>query len=70
MVNASPEPFSNVILSTAEDVLSAGLLALAFTHPIVAGVVALALLGLAVWLLLLARRIIKRVFGRGVSRQP
>ena len=70
VVNASPEPFSNVILSTAEDVLSAGLLALAFTHPIVAGVVALALLGLAVWLLLLARRIIKRVFGRGVSRQP
>jgi hypothetical protein len=64
VVNASPEPFSNVILSSAEDIASAGLLALAFTHPVVAGVVAVALLGLALWLLLLARRVLKRVFGR------
>jgi hypothetical protein len=64
VVNASPEPFSNVILSSAEDVLSAGLLALAFTHPVVAGIVAVGLLGVAVWLLLLARRVLKRVFGR------
>jgi hypothetical protein len=70
VVNASPEPFSNVILSSAEDVLSAGLLALAFTHPVVAGVVAVALLGLAIWLLLLARRVLKRVFGRRRPASP
>lgn len=64
VVNASPEPFSNVILSTAEDIASAGLLALAFTHPVIAGAVALVLLGLALWLLFLARRVMKRVFGR------
>jgi hypothetical protein len=70
VVNASPEPFSNLILSSAEDVLSAGLLALAFTHPVVAGVVAAALLGLAIWLLLLARRVLKRVFGRRRPASP
>jgi len=64
VVNASPEPFSNVVVSTAEDVASAGLLALAFTFPVVAGGIALALLALAAWLLWRARRFLKRVFGR------
>ena len=64
VVNASPEPFSNVVLSSAEDIASAGLLALAFTHPVVAGAVAMVLLALALWLLVLARRVLKRVFGR------
>ena len=64
VVNASPEPFSNIVVSTAEDVASAGLLALAYTHPAVAGGIAAVLLGLAVWLLLLARRVLRRLFGR------
>ena len=64
VVNASPEPFSNIVVSTAEDVASAGLLALAYTHPAVAGGIAAVLLALAVWLLLFARRVLKRLFGR------
>lgn len=63
-VNTSPEPFSNVAVSTAEDVLTGGLLVLAYSYPIAAGVVALVLLALTIWLLLLARKVLKRLFAR------
>lgn len=58
-VNTSPEPVSNVVLSTAEDVVTGGLLALAFANPVVAGVIAVALLVLVVWGLFKAKRAIK-----------
>ena len=64
VVNASPEPFSNILVSSAEDIASAGLLALAYTHPAVAGGIAAVLLVLAVGLLLLARRVLKKLFGK------
>jgi hypothetical protein len=64
VVNTSPEPFSNVAVSTAEDVATAGLLWLAYAHPYVAGAIAVVLLALTVWLLLLARRVLRRLFGR------
>lgn len=64
VVNTSPEPFSNVAVSTAEDIVTGGLLYLAYQFPIVAAVIALLLLGLAVGLLLLARHVLKRLFGR------
>ena len=48
-VNASPEPFSNVALSTAEDVAVVGGLALMAWNPIVAAVVFLAFLAVALW---------------------
>jgi hypothetical protein len=59
-VNTSPEPVSNVILSTAEDVVTGGLLALAFTNPIIAAAIAVVLLGLVVWGLFKAKRALKR----------
>ena len=43
LINASPEPFSNVMVSTAEDVTTAGLLGLAIAYPIAAAAIALAL---------------------------
>ncbi len=64
MVNTSPEPVSNVAVSSAEDVATVGLLWLAYEYPMVAGAVALALLALTIGLILLARRIIRRVFFR------
>jgi hypothetical protein len=59
-VNTSPEPFSNVVLSTAEDVATGGLLALAFANPIAAALIALVLLGLTIYGLFAARRVLKR----------
>lgn len=59
-VNTSPEPVSNVILSTAEDVVTGGLLALAFTNPIIAAAIAVVLLGVVIWGLFKAKRALKR----------
>jgi hypothetical protein len=60
LVNASPEPFSNVAVSTGEDVATAGLLALALAHPVTAAVIAIAMVALSVWLVIAARRALKR----------
>jgi hypothetical protein len=63
MVNASPEPFSNVAVSAVEDVASTGLLYLSLTHPYAAGAVALVLLAIAIGLLFLAARVLRRLIG-------
>jgi Domain of unknown function (DUF4126) len=62
-VNTSPEPVSNVILSTAEDVVTGSLLAMAFANPVVAAVIAVVLLGLVIWGLFAARRALRRFLG-------
>jgi hypothetical protein len=61
LVNASPEPFSNVVVSTAEDVATGGLLALAIANPIAAALIAIILVILSLWLVLAARRAMKRI---------
>ena len=70
VVNTSPEPFTNVAVSTSEDLVTGGLLYLAFANPALAGLVALGLLILTVWLLLLARRVLKRIFGPAPEQPP
>jgi len=62
LVNASPEPFSNIVVSTGEDVATAGLFALAIANPIAAVLVALILVLLSLWLVLAARRALRRIF--------
>lgn len=64
-VNTSPEPVSNIAVSTVEDVATVGLLYLAYEYPYIAGGIAFVLLALAIWLLLIARRIIRKLFGAG-----
>ena len=61
LVNASPEPFSNIAVSTGEDVATAGLLALAIANPIAAALIALILVIISIWLVLEARRMLKRL---------
>jgi len=64
LVNASPEPFSNVIVSTGEDIATGGLLALAIANPIAAALIALILVVLSIWLVIAARRFLRRVIDR------
>ncbi|WP_296678433.1 DUF4126 domain-containing protein [Novosphingobium sp.] len=64
VVNTSPEPFSNVAVSAVEDVATTGLLYLAYSHPVVAGMVAFVLLVLAVALMVIAWRVLRRIFLR------
>ena len=70
MVNASPEPFSNVVVSTAEDVATGGLLALAIANPIAAAAIALVLVGLSIWLVFAARRAIRRLVDKVNPPRP
>ena len=64
LVNASPEPFSNVAVSTAEDVATGGLLMLAIANPIAAALIAAILVVLSIWLVVAARRALKRLIDK------
>jgi hypothetical protein len=61
LVNASPEPFSNVAVSATEDVATGGLFALAIANPIAAALIAAILVLLSLWLVWKARGLLKRV---------
>jgi protein-S-isoprenylcysteine O-methyltransferase Ste14 len=57
-VNASPEPFSNIVVSLIEDLVVAGIVVLALLHPLPAAIIAAVLLVLGLILVIaLARRI-------------
>lgn len=62
IVNASPEPFSNVAVSTGEDIVTGGLLYLVLQQPVAAGLVAVALLLAAIALLIAVRRMLQKLF--------
>lgn len=64
MVNTSPEPVSNMVMSTGEDIATAGLLALAIANPIAAALIAVILVLASLWLVLSARRLLRRVLNR------
>lgn len=68
-VNASPEPFSNWILSFGEDVLAVWLAWMATAHPIAAIVIVVALVAFSIFLLYhlfrFARRALRRLFSSG-----
>jgi hypothetical protein len=63
VVNASPEPFSNIAVSTGEDVATGGLLFLALSNPEAAIVVAVIMAAAAVFALLMVRRVLGKLFG-------
>ena len=64
LVNASPEPFSNIAVSTAEDVATGGLLMLAIANPLAAALIAAILVVLSVWLVVVARRALRRLIDK------
>jgi len=68
LVNASPEPVSNVLVSTAEDGLVAALMALAFANPEIAFAVTLVLVIVAIGLIVMAWRLVGHVRHRWRSR--
>ena len=70
LINTSPEPFSNVAASTAEDVLAGGLLLLVLAYPWVAAGIVLLLVLLAIWLLPKLARFIVRLLRRLTGGEP
>lgn len=63
VVNTSPEPVSNIAVSTAEDLVAAGLLYTAYEYPYAAAGVAAVLLAIVAGLLIAARRVLRSLFG-------
>ncbi len=61
VVNTSPEPVGNALVSSTEDVATVGLMWLIYEQPMVAGGVAVVLVLLAVGLIVVLRRLVKRV---------
>jgi hypothetical protein len=61
VVNVSPEPFSNIAVSSSEDVATGGLLLLVLANPVVAIVVALCLALAAIALIIMLRRLLLRL---------
>jgi hypothetical protein len=68
VVNTSPEPFSNMAVSTIEDVATGGLLFLVYQYPEIAAVIALVVLAIVIVLLILARRFVRALFRQ--RREP
>lgn len=68
-VNTSPEPVSNIIVSTVEDVATGGLLLLAFANPVAAAIIATVLLALAIWGLWAGYRMFRRAFPKRAADQ-
>jgi hypothetical protein len=69
VVNASPEPFSNAVVSAGEDIATAGVAMLALSNPIVAVIIAVVMLCASVIALLALRNVIRRI-GANMKRGP
>ncbi|MFE9553471.1 DUF4126 domain-containing protein [Streptomyces sp. NPDC006692] len=68
-VNTSPEPFSNIALSVAEDLGVAGLMIFAIFHPLAAAVIAGTLLAVGILTLVVLWRKIRRFRRRRAQRR-
>lgn len=65
MINTSPEPVSNAVVSTGEDVATAGLLVLALANPVAALIIALLLLVLCIFLIYKGYRLWRKIVSSG-----
>jgi hypothetical protein len=65
MINTSPEPVSNAVVSTGEDIATGGLLILAFTNPAVALVIAAVILVLCGFLIYKGYRLWRKIVSSG-----
>ncbi|MEP7349135.1 MAG: DUF4126 domain-containing protein [Sphingorhabdus sp.] len=68
-INTSPEPFSNVVVSTTEDIATGGLLVLAFANPVAAAIIAAVLLLLAIYGLWKGYQLFRQVFPKPVAEK-
>ena len=63
LVNTSPEPVSNSVVSIAEDLSVVGLMALAFQYPAIAAAVAIVVIVLLIIFIVWLVRFARRAFG-------
>jgi hypothetical protein len=63
-VNTSPEPFSNIAVSLAEDGAVMGMMWLATNHPVAFGITLAIVLVLSIWLLVVLVKYLKAIWQR------
>jgi hypothetical protein len=68
-INASPEPFSNIIVSLAEDATVAGVIALTLKEPLIALAIVIVLLAVGIGLIVLLRKAIRRALEKRRERK-
>jgi hypothetical protein len=68
MANHSPEPFSNMAISAAEDVFQVGGLWLLMQHPLILSAIVAVFLVAFFWLFRKIVRVLRRRFGSGVPQ--
>ncbi|MGW6460359.1 DUF4126 domain-containing protein [Streptomyces sp. NPDC055078] len=68
-VNTSPEPFSNIAVSVAEDLGVAGIVTFAIFHPLPAAIIAGTLLVLGIVIVILLAKKIRRFWRRRAQRR-
>jgi hypothetical protein len=69
-VNTSPEPVSNLVVSTSEDLMIGGLLWLVLKFPLIAAAIVVLLVLAAAWVLPKLFRFVRRVFLRRGDASP
>lgn len=68
-INASPEPFSNILVSLAEDGVVAVVIALALKEPLIALALVVVLIAIGIGVVLLLRRAIRRALPKRRRRR-
>lgn len=68
--NTSPEPFSNWLLSSAEDAVAVGLSWLAATHPVLTGAIVVVLVTVAVFVIWKLWGLFRKAFARLAGPAP
>ncbi len=69
-VNTSPEPFSNILVSLAEDAVAIASTVLMAFHPIVILIVVVIAVGFAIWIVPKILRALRRLFQRKRRGSP
>lgn len=62
--NTSPEPFSNILLSTLEDIATVFLLGIAANHPVAAGIALIIVLGVCATLIFVCFKFTRMFFAK------
>ena len=68
-INASPEPFTNIIASFSEDVLVFAMLFLVLKHPVIAGIIVLCFVIFSLWFLTMMFRFVRKIFNFAFSKK-
>jgi len=69
-INTSPEPISNIVASTTEDISVLGAIYLIIKHPVVASLLVILFIIFSIWFLKKMFRFLKKIFSKNKAKPP